>query len=714
MRQVGKYLIRRSLGEGTHGQVFHATDTELERDVALKSLKYELKHQKDRIKIIKEARILAKLNHKNIITLYEIYEFKDHLYLSMELINSETLKFISKNRQLSSSQIRSIAIETAEGLAYAHSRNVVHGDLKPDNLLIENNDTVKIVDFGIARATDTQKMIETLADDVNTPSGLTGTLPYMAPELLTGSPADTGTDIFAFGALLYEMLTGKRAFPGRNEATILHNILHEQPAPIPAGILDAADVPSDWADLIREMLSKDRKDRPASMADVLTRLTGKTAPLRRTWMSIWLPAWPPTRPALIIGALAAGAALAASVWGPAITWLETDDGAPVIERFRSGMAHLHDLKSKTAIADAVDTFEGILAVDQTNAAATAGLSLALFRRYKTEETNDTVLRRAIAAARLALSLEPNLAVAQVAAGWAETYDGTPDAAIGHLDKALMLDPGNLLALEGRIRIHQDAGEKDQARLWLERAIERHPDRRLFRDELGILLYQLADYSGAEQAFRKSLDIEPDNIFGYRNLGASLYAQDKPVEAIKAFQDGLTIRPHPSLYNNLATALFFERRYDEAADAYEHALEAGSMMDNYLVWANLADTYRQIPGRTEDAGNAYRRALALLDEQMRNRPGQPDLISRAALYHAKLGNRGKALAHLDTAFTTHTPSPVILFRAAITHELLGRRDDALDMLHRSVRQGYAMTEIRNDPDLSAAIADPRFKPPVPTP
>ncbi len=231
--KLGPYNIQSSLGAGGMGEVYRARDARLNRDVAVKILPTSFSLDPDRLqRFAQESRAAAALNHPNILSIYDIGEDRGTPYVVSELLEGETLRDRLRSGALPSRKALDYAQQIARGLAAAHEKGIVHRDLKPENLFITEDGRAKILDFGLAKFTSTNAE---LSDDsptmqVATEAGtVLGTAGYMSPEQVRGKAADSRSDIFAFGAILYEMLSGKRAFHGDSAADTMSAILKEEP-----------------------------------------------------------------------------------------------------------------------------------------------------------------------------------------------------------------------------------------------------------------------------------------------------------------------------------------------------------------------------------------------------------------------------------------------------------------------------------------------------
>jgi tetratricopeptide (TPR) repeat protein/tRNA A-37 threonylcarbamoyl transferase component Bud32/TolB-like protein len=229
---LGHYLIVEKIGAGGMGEVYRAHDQRLDRDVALKILQAgTLSDEAARRQFRKEALALAKLNHPNIETVHEFSTQDDVDFLVMELIAGSVLSDKLKQGPLPEKEIVRLGTQLAEGLAAAHEHRVIHRDLKPGNLMITPDGRLKILDFGLARLLQLPQEVD-LTVSVTTKTGtVSGTVPYMSPEQLRGLPVDERSDIYAAGALLYEMATGHRPFPQSQSAELVGAILHQTPDP---------------------------------------------------------------------------------------------------------------------------------------------------------------------------------------------------------------------------------------------------------------------------------------------------------------------------------------------------------------------------------------------------------------------------------------------------------------------------------------------------
>ncbi len=267
--RVGRYAIARKLGEGGMGVVYAARDERLERLVALKMMSSVAGGDTARKRFWREARAAASVNHPNICQIYEIGEDGDHLFIAMELLEGEPLSDCLRRGPLSASRTVPIALGMLSALSALHARGIIHRDLKPSNVFLTPHG-VKLLDFGLARP---QLEASPSAATGLTRSGVAmGTPRYMAPEQVNGEPLDARTDLFAAGALLFEMLAGRPAFSGRNVIEIMHATLNEQP-PALTGSPTIAAIDR----LIRRALAKRPVDRPASadiMADELRAIGG--------------------------------------------------------------------------------------------------------------------------------------------------------------------------------------------------------------------------------------------------------------------------------------------------------------------------------------------------------------------------------------------------------------------------------------------------------
>ncbi|BCS34618.1 hypothetical protein TBR22_A38460 [Luteitalea sp. TBR-22] len=225
--RISHYEIQRVLGQGGMGLVYLALDPGLQRQVALKVLRADSDDHRERFR--REARIVARLQHPNIVQIYAVGEHEQQLFIAMEYIDGEPLSEGLRRRAPWSLQRRlMMAADLCAGLAFAHRAGVVHRDVKPSNLMVANGSgTVRLLDFGIARGADS------LATMGLTQHGnIVGTLNYMSPEQITGQPLDHRSDIFAVGAVLYELLAYRQAFPGDNLATLTYRIVHLGPDPL--------------------------------------------------------------------------------------------------------------------------------------------------------------------------------------------------------------------------------------------------------------------------------------------------------------------------------------------------------------------------------------------------------------------------------------------------------------------------------------------------
>jgi eukaryotic-like serine/threonine-protein kinase len=265
---LGHYRIISKIGAGGMGEVYLAKDTRLDRKVALKILPPEFAEDKDRMnRFVREAKSASALNHPNIITIHEIGESGGTHFIATEFIDGKTLNEYVKGNSLDFKSVLEIAIQIASALDEAHAAGIVHRDIKPDNVMIRANGLVKILDFGIAKLTGTKNQ-SNLSEEATTikgtsPGMIIGTANYMSPEQAKGKEVDARSDIFSFGVVLYEMISGRLPFEGETPVEIIGAILHKEPLPL------ERDVPSEIKKIIGECLRKDRDERYQTIRDVL-------------------------------------------------------------------------------------------------------------------------------------------------------------------------------------------------------------------------------------------------------------------------------------------------------------------------------------------------------------------------------------------------------------------------------------------------------------
>jgi predicted ATPase len=274
--RIGPFEIVAPLGSGGMGEVYHAVDTRLDRRVAIKILPAEFSSHSERLlRFEQEAKSASALNHPNIVTIYELGRDGASLYMAMELIAGKTLRQMLKSGLLPMRQVLDIAAQITEGLTKAHEAGITHRDLKPENLMVTEDGLVKILDFGLAKlvaptsgsSTDTNF---SNAETSFTSSGVVvGTITYMSPEQAEGTRTDFRADQFALGLVLYELVTGRRAFTRRTAAETLVAIMREQHEPIVAAQRDAP-APFCWA--IERCLEKDPSRRFAATRELAREL----------------------------------------------------------------------------------------------------------------------------------------------------------------------------------------------------------------------------------------------------------------------------------------------------------------------------------------------------------------------------------------------------------------------------------------------------------
>jgi serine/threonine protein kinase len=259
MNSIGRYQLLERLGQGGMGVVYRALDTLLERTVAVKVISAPIDQNAElRERFFREARAAGQLSHRNIITIHDLGEHEGQPYLAMEFLQGQDLLArMASTQRLSLRRKLEIAIEVCEGLDYAHVHGVVHRDIKPANIFVTDSGTVKILDFGLARL---------VTSELTRSNMMMGTLNYMAPEQIRGERVDHRADIFSTGVVLYELLSGKRAFEGDSFASTLYKILQEAPKSLHE--MDAT-LPSEMIQIVDRALAKPRDERYQHTSDML-------------------------------------------------------------------------------------------------------------------------------------------------------------------------------------------------------------------------------------------------------------------------------------------------------------------------------------------------------------------------------------------------------------------------------------------------------------
>jgi TolB-like protein/Tfp pilus assembly protein PilF len=267
-RTLAHYRVTAALGTGGMGEVYRATDTKLGRDVALKVLPVDVARDPERLaRFEREARAIAALNHPHIVTIFSVEEAEDVRFLTMELVEGQSLDRRIPPAGLALDEIVEIAGALADALAAAHDRQIVHRDLKPANVMIAADGRVKVLDFGLAKDLRADAAGDvTMTSAGHTQAGVVmGTPTYMSPEQISGRALDHRTDIFSLGVILHEMATGRRPFDGRSSAELASAILRDAPPPISDV---RSDLPADLSRVIRRCLEKDPRQRMQTARDV--------------------------------------------------------------------------------------------------------------------------------------------------------------------------------------------------------------------------------------------------------------------------------------------------------------------------------------------------------------------------------------------------------------------------------------------------------------
>jgi serine/threonine-protein kinase len=711
---IGHYEILEKLGEGGMGVVYKARDLRLQRIVALKVLAEDKARAADYAdRFVREARTASGLNHPNIVTIHDV-DFADGVpVIAMEYVSGKRLADLIEPGGLPLGQALQYALQLADALATAHAAGIIHRDLKPINVMINDAGVLKVLDFGLAKrfAIEGHGSDSTVEAAVTQPGVVVGTVPYMSPEQAAGDRIDTRSDVFSFGAVLYEMLTGIRPFAGENTRATLHKIHFENP-PLASSL--RKDIPSSVDAILAKALVKrqegrfqDFQDIRTALQNALDELSSRSAPAKgkrgrilaalailvaiEVGLAMFLVKWPArdgrnnSSIAQVDPATAPSSALTPIEWTTrGLAWMDRYDVPENIDR-------------------AIAAYKKALERNPNHAAAYAALTRAYLA--KNGATPDPQwIKLANESSETAVKLNPELGAGHLARAGLLQTTGQIDAAERELKTTLDLDPLSADAHSALGEIYA-AKDKTKAEEFFKHALQLNPGQWNTYQFYGRFLYRNARYEEAAAIWQQGARQAPDNILLLRNLGAAYHMLDRYDDAASAFQRALEIMPSATIYNNLGTARFFQGRYAQAVGNFEKAVEMNPTF--YLYWGNLGDARRWTSNSEKKAREAYDRAVALAEERLKTQPGDPELTASLAVYLAKSGARDRAIKILDNMNTLPKRSPGSYFKAAVAYEVSGRRDDSLRALQAAVAAGYSLKEVKNESEFTKLRTDRRY-------
>ena len=564
--EVGPYRVATLLARGGTGDVYRATDTRLRRDVALKVLSHTRTSDPHRVeRFIHEARLTASLDHANIVRVYDVGRTPAHTYLVAELLEGETLRARIERGPLPVDDVLRIALEISQGLAAAHGAGLVHRDLKPDNIFLTRSGVTKILDFGIAKLAEG----EVTGDGFATMTGVVlGTAGYLAPEQIRGLPVDARADLFALGTVLFEMLTGVRAFGREHMVDTLHAILHDPPS---AALAERGDVPPTLTHIVMRLLEKSPDVRFDSAEEAI-------AALRQVDANEMLPT-SSVRPR---GWWAAGIMIAAMIVA-AISidtrgWFgrpsEVTPNEQAMASYRAGRAIVLR-PDPDNLRNAAKYFQEAIDIDPKFADAWAGLASAYKRMPITGAVDPKVgFAEALRAAGRALELDPSNAEAVSVQGTvAVWYEWEYPKAERLLKKSLELDPGYADSHLFLGIVYSVVGRHDEAlkEIRLTRQIDSNfPQPRALE---GLFLYNARQYSQALAHLDGVVnEMDPSLWTAHIFRAEALLSLGRFDEALAAGDRALAVQRHPATLAFKAYALARMNRMAEAESAFAEVPE----------------------------------------------------------------------------------------------------------------------------------------------
>ena len=732
--RLGPYEVLSPLGAGVMGEVYRARDVRLGREIALKILPPGFAGDPDRMRRFEEeARTASRLNHPNVVTIHDIGEEGGVAFIAMELVEGESLRERIGRGRVPPREAVALAAQIADGLARAHAAGIVHRDLKPENVMLGPAGLVKILDFGLAHAeapagaAPSAAATETARTAGN---AILGTVGYMSPEQARGLPTDARTDLFAFGAVLHEMLSGRAAFPGGPVAA-LSAILAPDPADL-SGI--PADVHPALARIVRRCLEKDPERRLSSAHDLslqLRDLATPTAPAPRTRSSGARVRRKAIDSVAVLPLINVGG-------DPAHDYLT--DG--VTESIIHGLSELPKLQ--VMALSTVSRFRGrdpleagrALGVRAVLTGKLTGTSEKL--RVQAElvdaqtgfriwgevydrpmadllDVQDEIAREICERLRFKLSGAERRRVAKAPTRNAQAYQAYlkgryfwnkwttegVQSAIELYQRAIEIDPAYALAwggiadaygIMGSMKITAPDEAFPKARAAALRALEIDPR---LADAHASLAYvhwlHDWDWPAAEASFRESLRLNPSYATGHRWYGQFLSGLGRHEEALEEVHRALDLDPLSLIIHTaVGDALFFARRYRESIEYYRKSLE----MDPEFQ-AGHSDIARalEFSGDIEEAIREYEAAIRLSGATAADAS-----VGRANAL-AVAGNREEALAILDQLQRRRAERFTSPWGIASIYARLGEHEEALSWLERA----YA----EHDPPLVWLKVHPRF-------
>ena len=694
---ISHYRILEKLGEGGMGVVYKAEDTNLERTVAIKFLPHHISansEERQRFKI--EAKAAAALNHPNIATIYAIEEFDKEMFIVMEYIDGKELKDKIKSGPIPVDEMINIATQIVEGLDAAHKKGIIHRDIKSSNIMITQDRKVKIMDFGLAKikgGTELTKIGSTI-----------GTAAYMSPEQARGEEIDHRTDIWSFGVVLYEMITGQLPYKGDYEQAVIYSILNEDPKSITEL---RGDTPSRLTLIVEKTLHKNPVNRYQTTKDLIEELkavdkSGSSIQEKKVTHTVAvLP----------------------------FTNMSNDKEQ---EYFCDGMAE--------DIINDLTHLEGLHVVARTSSFAFKDKNLDI-REIGMKLGAHSIVEGSVRKAGNRLRITAQLI--NVADGyhlWSERYDreledvfAIQDEIAKNIVQALEIKLSKRekrvlgkvktqdvqaydFYIRGRAYFHQSHQDKTRVAIQMfKRAIEKDNNYALAYAGLADGYSQLYMYydkkdEHLEQALvasQKALELDLELAEAHSSRGLALAQNNQFEEAIKEFEAAIQLNPKLfEAYYQYGRTCRAQGKHDQAAKLFEKATRV--QPDDYEAALFLVSAYSDINLETESK-KANQQALDVVRKHLDLNPDDARALYLGAGALIKADEPEEALQWVEKAVSIDPHETAVLYNAACIYSLLGKLEKALDYFEKTIEAGYSSREwIDNDSDFDPIRNHPRFQ------